>query len=69
MDRELKRICTIAARGGSKEVKNKNIREILNKPLLAHTIIGSLSGKDKSSKNNFSSPNRIFSKSFFDFIV
>ena len=39
MDRKLKRICTIAARGGSKEVKNKNIREILNKPLLAHTII------------------------------
>ena len=39
MDRKLKRICTIAARGGSMEVKNKNIREILNKPLLAHTII------------------------------
>ena len=39
MDRKLKRICTIAARGGSKEVKNKNIRKILNKPLLAHTII------------------------------
>ena len=39
MARELKRICTIAARGGSKEVKNKNIRKILNKPLLAHTII------------------------------
>ena len=39
MDRKLKRLCTIAARGGSKGLKNKNIREILNKPLLAHTII------------------------------
>ena len=35
----MKRICTIAARGGSKGVPNKNILKILNKPLLAHTII------------------------------
>lgn len=33
------RVCTICARGGSKGVKNKNIREILGKPLLAHSIL------------------------------
>jgi CMP-N,N'-diacetyllegionaminic acid synthase len=32
------RICTICARGGSKGVKNKNVRELLGKPLIAHTI-------------------------------
>ena len=31
-------LCTICARGGSKGVKNKNIRLINNKPLIAHTI-------------------------------
>jgi CMP-N-acetylneuraminic acid synthetase len=31
-------VCTIGARGGSKGVKNKNIRPFLGKPLLAHTI-------------------------------
>ncbi|MDH4618266.1 acylneuraminate cytidylyltransferase family protein [Brevibacillus sp. AY1] len=34
----MKRICTICARGGSKGVKNKNIRHILNKPLIAFSI-------------------------------
>jgi N-acylneuraminate cytidylyltransferase/CMP-N,N'-diacetyllegionaminic acid synthase len=34
----MKRICTICARGGSKGVKNKNVRELRGKPLLAHTI-------------------------------
>ena len=32
------RICTICARGGSKGVKNKNIRELAGKPLLSHTL-------------------------------
>ncbi|MGE5418053.1 MAG: cytidylyltransferase domain-containing protein [Acidobacteriota bacterium] len=32
------RLCTICARGGSKGVKNKNIRELLGKPLIAHSI-------------------------------
>jgi N-acylneuraminate cytidylyltransferase/CMP-N,N'-diacetyllegionaminic acid synthase len=32
------RLCTICARGGSKGVKNKNIRQLLGKPLIAHTI-------------------------------
>ena len=34
----MSRICTICARGGSKGVKNKNIRDFLGKPLIAHTI-------------------------------
>lgn len=32
------RICTICARGGSKGVQNKNIRLLLGKPLIAHSI-------------------------------
>ncbi|KJS66614.1 MAG: flagellar modification protein B [Peptococcaceae bacterium BICA1-7] len=35
----MSRLCTICARGGSKGVKNKNIRILLDKPLIAHTII------------------------------
>lgn len=31
-------LVTIAARGGSKGVKNKNIRELCGKPLIAHSI-------------------------------
>ncbi len=34
----MKRICSICARGGSKGVKNKNIRKINGKPLIAHSI-------------------------------
>ena len=33
------RICTICARGGSKGVKSKNIRDLLGKPLLAYSIL------------------------------
>lgn len=32
------RLATICARGGSKGVKNKNVREIAGKPLIAHSI-------------------------------
>jgi CMP-N-acetylneuraminic acid synthetase/NAD(P)-dependent dehydrogenase (short-subunit alcohol dehydrogenase family) len=32
------RLCTICARGGSKGVPNKNLRAILGKPLLVHSI-------------------------------
>jgi N-acylneuraminate cytidylyltransferase/CMP-N,N'-diacetyllegionaminic acid synthase len=35
----MKRICTICARGGSKGVPNKNIRTLLGKPLIAHSIL------------------------------
>ena len=34
----MKRLCTICARGGSKGVKGKNIRWLLGKPLIAHSI-------------------------------
>lgn len=34
----MKILVTIAARGGSKGVKNKNIRPLMGKPLIAHTI-------------------------------
>ncbi|TDM09556.1 MAG: flagellar modification protein B [Ideonella sp. MAG2] len=34
----MNRICTICARGGSKGVPNKNIRSLLGKPLIAHSI-------------------------------
>lgn len=37
-DNKLRVLCTICARGGSKGVKNKNVRIINNKPLIAHTI-------------------------------
>jgi CMP-N,N'-diacetyllegionaminic acid synthase len=34
----MKRLCTICARGGSKGVKNKNLRLLGGRPLLAHSI-------------------------------
>jgi CMP-N,N'-diacetyllegionaminic acid synthase len=34
----VQRICTICARGGSKGVPGKNVRALLGKPLIAHTI-------------------------------
>ncbi|MDI4650358.1 acylneuraminate cytidylyltransferase family protein [Cohnella hashimotonis] len=34
----MNRICTICARGGSKGVKNKNIRMLDGRPLIAHSI-------------------------------
>ncbi|MBW7452506.1 cytidylyltransferase domain-containing protein [Paenibacillus sepulcri] len=34
----MKRLCTICARGGSKGVKNKNIRDMHGKPLIAYSI-------------------------------
>ena len=35
----MKRICSICARGGSKGVIKKNIRILMGKPLIAHTIL------------------------------
>lgn len=35
----MKMICTICARGGSKGVKNKNIRDLLGKPLIAYSLL------------------------------
>lgn len=34
----VKRLCTICARGGSKGVRNKNLRAVAGKPLIAHSI-------------------------------
>ena len=34
----MSRICTICARGDSKGVKNKNIRDLVGKPLIAYTL-------------------------------
>jgi N-acylneuraminate cytidylyltransferase/CMP-N,N'-diacetyllegionaminic acid synthase len=34
----MKRLCTVCARGGSKGVKNKNLRLLLGKPLIWHTL-------------------------------
>lgn len=34
----MSRICTICARGGSKGVPNKNLRELAGRPLIAHSI-------------------------------
>ena len=35
----MKRLCTICARGGSKGVPNKNIRQMVGKPLIGHSIL------------------------------
>ncbi len=41
----MRRICTICARGGSKGVKNKNIRHLLGKPLIAYSIEQAIASK------------------------
>lgn len=38
MDKQMTRLCTICARGGSKGVKGKNVRQLLGKPLIAYSI-------------------------------
>lgn len=38
MDQVMTRLCTICARGGSKGVLDKNIRLMLGKPLIAHSL-------------------------------
>jgi CMP-N,N'-diacetyllegionaminic acid synthase len=35
----MKRLCTICARGGSKGIVNKNLRNLLGYPLLAHSLL------------------------------
>ena len=42
---KLKPLCFIAARGGSKGVPRKNLREIGGRPLIAHTIRKALKSK------------------------
>ena len=38
-------LAIIPARGGSKGVKNKNIKLLQNRPLIAHTIIEAINSK------------------------
>jgi N-acylneuraminate cytidylyltransferase/CMP-N,N'-diacetyllegionaminic acid synthase len=38
MGMEMRRLCTICARGGSKGVPGKNLRQLLGKPLITHSI-------------------------------
>ena len=45
MDKTMKRLCTICARGGSKGVKGKNLRILQGKPLIAHSILQALEAK------------------------
>ena len=42
---KLKPLCFIAARGGSKGVPGKNLREIVGRPLIAHTVRKALKSK------------------------
>ena len=39
MGHPMKRVCTICARGGSKGAPNKNIRQMVGKPLIGHSIL------------------------------
>ena len=39
MDRDVIRLCTICARGGSKGLPNKNLLRLADKPLIAHSIL------------------------------
>lgn len=39
MGYSMNRLCTICARGGSKGVPNKNIRQMAGKPLIVHSIL------------------------------
>ena len=38
-------LCTICARGGSKELKNKAIKKVFNKPLISYTIRQAIKSK------------------------
>lgn len=41
----MKRLCTICARGGSKGIPNKNIRDVAGKPLIAYSILQAKTSK------------------------
>jgi CMP-N,N'-diacetyllegionaminic acid synthase len=43
--KDIKVLCTICARGGSKGVKNKNIKPINGKPLIAYTVEQAIQSK------------------------
>lgn len=45
MGHALRRLCTICARGGSKGLANKNLRLLLGRPLVAHSVQRALDAK------------------------
>ena len=45
MKKKLKVICIIPARGGSKGIKNKNLKRICGKPLIAYPILAAIKSK------------------------
>lgn len=45
MGERIMRLCTICARGNSKGVKNKNIRPLQGRPLIAHTVEQALASR------------------------
>ena len=45
MKKKLKVICIIPARGGSKGIKNKNLKKICGKPLIAYPILAAIKSK------------------------
>lgn len=38
MDNAMRRLCTICARGGSKGIPGKNLRPLMGRPLIAHSV-------------------------------
>ena len=45
MKKQKKILCVICARGGSKRLKNKNLKKLFGKPLIYHTISQALKSK------------------------
>ena len=45
MNEKLKRLLIIPARGGSKRIKNKNIKKFKNRPIIFYTINNALKSK------------------------
>ena len=43
--KKLKRLLIIPARGGSKRIKNKNIKKFKNKPIIFYTIDNAIKSK------------------------
>jgi N-acylneuraminate cytidylyltransferase/CMP-N,N'-diacetyllegionaminic acid synthase len=72
MGHSMKRLCTICARGGSKGVPNKNIRQIGGKPLITHSVVqAQLSGLFEAIAVSSDSPEilNISKKSGVDYLI
>ena len=64
-------LCTVCARGGSKILKNKNIKKLLNKPLIMHTLTQAKKSGifDKIIVSSDSNAIISISKNFVDYII